>query len=467
MKHLYLVFGLTSILPSCIVGPEYHIPDSSAELGQRFLHSSTKISRAAPRGPWWLTFNDPCLTDLENQVLAGNQQLVQARAKIDASRAIVRQLHAERLPTASLDASISAVSSSNITANGSHINQSAINSYPVLFDLNYEFDIWGRLHRSSQSALAQSDAAILDAENGRLFLTIEAARLYVLHRSIEAEIAFIRTSIQSTKNGLTIVELRKTEGISTSQDVAEQRAILAAATSELINFQRDLDQTHNALAAIVGLPPSKFNLAPTNRDYLISLPSIPTGLPADLLNRRADIAASERRLAASSAEIGIAIASGLPKISLTGQAGSTSSDVGQLFNSASRFGLLNPGISVPFLDGGRSRSNLDTAKALNKEQFAVYQQSILTAVREVEDSLVACRACLQEKVNRKATFDAAEKSLHNTVAQHEAGTTDRFALIEVEKRMLSEHRYLIQAQTHHYYSILQLIKALGGGWRNS
>lgn len=461
---LALIFATTG----CVVGPIHLVPDSQAFLGTQYKNTPPKRSAAAPSGSWWRLFKDSGLDGLEEEVLAGNQELAQARARIVASRAVVRLKYSERFPTSSFREDLPGISSSRISKNGSVSSgmSTAVNRFPLLLDLNYEVDLWGRLRRGGEAAAAQSEAAVFDAENARLFLTVEAARLYYLHRSLEAEMGIARRGLEIDLRALNLSRIRKGAGLATGLEVAQQQAESTKSHGELSNLQRDLEQAFNSLAALSGKPPSQFKLSSTGRDFLSPVPSVPAGLPADLLNRRADIAAAERLLAARNAEIGVAIAAALPTINLTGEGGSVSSDVGKLFMASQGFGFFVPSLAVPLLDREKNLAGVKIAEAQHEEQISVYRQSILNAVQEVEDSLAALRAARNQRVNSAVSQQVAEQALRHATIKHGAGIVDQSTLLEVENRLVAERRSEIQAQAECYFANLQLIKTLGGGWKN-
>ncbi len=459
---------LPFILASCTVGPHHSTPDATAQLGTHFTRSTQKTSAAAAVGPWWKSFDNVSLDPVMQKVLSRNQELAQARARIDASRAIARQQLAERFPTANLGSSYQRANSPNLSLPGASTDAGSgpQSTYALPLDLSYEIDLWGRIRRGAEAAAAESNATILDTENAKLSLTIEAARLIILHRAINAEIATAESSIRTQETIFKVTNTRHREGLVTSLDVTQQQSAIATATADLSNLQRDLQQTHHALAALCGLPSSEFHISNNTRNFPTAVPHIPVGLPADLLRRRADIAAAERRLAARSAEISIAIAASLPSIRLTGQASTVSGDVNQLLNSSSNFWSFGPSVSVPILDGGRNKANRLLAEAQHREALAAYRQSILISVREVEDALAATRASQQEKSSRHLAVVAAEQALRAATTQHQAGSLPLTDLLEIEARHHLATRSHVQSQAQCFYATLQLIKALGGGWKS-
>lgn len=467
-SHALTLLALIFLGVSCTIGPNYSSPDASEQLGTHFSHASSKTSATAMRGPWWNSFGDVSLDPVMRKVLAGNQELAQARARIEASRAIARSQFAERYPTAILGGSYQRANFPNLSLPGTALQDASSNqiTYSLPLDLSYEIDLWGRVRRGAEAASSQLSATMLDAENAKLSLTIEAARLTILHRSIAAEITTAQGSIHIQQRILTLTRPRQHEGLATSLEVTQQQSAIATTTADLYNLERDLQQTHHALATLCGLPPSELKLPNITREFPSTVPPIPSGLPADLLKRRADIAAAERRLRASSAEIGIAMAAALPGIRLTGQASTVSADVGKLLNAPSNFWSFGPSVSVPIFDGGRNQASLRLAEAQHREALATYRHSILIAVREVEDSLAAIRASQQEKSSRQLAVTAAVQALRTATDQHEAGTLPLADLLEIQTRHCLATRALTQSEAQHFYATFQLIKALGGGWKS-
>lgn len=459
--------ALALIATGCTVGPWHRPPNATAQLGEKYKNATGKLSAAAAKGPWWQSFHDSGLNSLEREVLAGNQELAQARARIVASRAAVRRSRSSSFPAASIAADLPGATSSNLTKSGaaSRDFSAALGSFPLLLDISYEIDLWGRLKREQEATSAEAEAVTLDTENARLFLTVEAARVYYHYRALEEQMTLAGETAEIEARYLNLVEIRRKEGMATGLEIARQHAALAKAQSGTADLRRDMDKAFNSLAEFSGKPPSSFKMPSPGRGFLSALPEIPSGLPADLLNRRADIASAERILCARNAEIGAAMAASLPTISLTGQGGSVGSDLGKIFSASNRFWLLGPSISAPLLDGGKNRENVKIAEARHEEQIAAYRQSILSAVREVEDSLSAVRASRSRNAASGAAWQAAVQACEHARAERQSGLADQTAILEAEGNRLSASQSRIESQADCYAANLQLIKALGGGWK--
>jgi multidrug efflux system outer membrane protein len=463
----YALAALGLIATSCTVGPWHRPPDAAAQLGGKYKNAAGKVSAAAAKGPWWRSFHDSGLNSLEQEVLAGNQELAQARARIIASRAAVRQSRSSSFPAASVEAELPGAGSSNLTKSGASSRDlsAALGSYPLLLDISYEVDLWGRLKREREATSAEAEAVALDAENARLFLTVEAARVYYLYRAFEQQMAIAHEVTGMEARYLDLLKIRRKEGVTTGLEITRQQAALAKAQAGTANLQRDMDQAFNSLAELSGKPPSSFDMPQAGRDFLSGLPDIPAGLPADLLNRRADIASAERQLCARNAEIGVAIAASLPTISLTGQGGAIGSDLGKILSASNRFWLIGPSVSAPLLDGGKNRENVKIAEARHEEQIAAYRQSILTAVREVEDSLSAVRASRSRNAASAAAWRAADQAYEHAKTERQSGLSDQTTILAAEGLRLAESQSRIESQADCYAANLQLIKAIGGGWK--
>ena len=451
----------------CKIGPDQGAPNVSALVGSDYRTTGTRKSAVNARRPWWHSYHDSGLDALERQVLTGNQELSQARARIIASRAAVRQNRAQEFPSAAIEMDLPGAASANLTKNGSTSRDlgAAVRSFPLLLDISYEVDLWGRVKRNQQAAAAHSEAVTLDADNARLFLTIEAARIYYQYRALEAEMAIADEASRLSARGLQLSKIRQAEGLVTGLEVTRREAVLAEAVAEQSDLQRDKDLTLHALAELSGQVPSQFHLLPAGRNFTSAVPEITAGLPAELLRRRADIAAAERELFARNAEIGEAMAASLPTLTLSAQGGGLGSGIAQLGNPASRFWMIGPALSSPLLDGGRNRENVKITQARYDEQIATYRQAVVTAVREVEDALVTVRACRTGTLNRTKSLKFAEHFLRQAQISHQSGVSGQEQLMEAQNALLLEKRAGIKSQHANYASSLQLIKALGGGWK--
>jgi multidrug efflux system outer membrane protein len=461
------------LLPGCAVGPDYVAP-TVAEVAS--YKESGPWKQANPRddiskGDWYKVFHDPKLNALEEQAFSGNQTLRAAVARVSESRAAARQSEAAFFPELDFQGSGSRQRTSpnngSIQAqSGGFASAHTFDSATVIpFDLSYEVDLWGRIRRSFESAGASAQASVADYENTLLSLRAEVATTYFAVLTADGEIDVQNRSIASYQQNLDLTNSRFKGGISTQLDVDQAEATLAAAQSQLATFKSQRAQLEHSLAALVGVTPEKLSLSFHPLD--IKPPSIPTGLPADLLERRPDVAAAERRCAAQNAQIGVAIAAYFPVLHLTGTAGFDSGDFGLLYNWNSRVWSYGPSIQFPLFEGGRISANVKEQRAAYEENVANYRQSVLVAFQEVDDSLSSLRYQAQEQAAQDRAFKAYKAALDLTNARYTTGLVSYFDVIQAQGLELNAEQLDVQIAGNRIATTIQLIKALGGGWSDS
>src|SRR5271167_4232887 len=479
------VFVLTvavAALNGCSVGPDYHAPEvprpvSYKEGGPTWKEGQP--SDAISKGDWYTVFHDPKLNRLEVEAQNANQNLRAAVARVSEARAVSRQAEADFFPSLGFQANGSRQRTSpnngqldaeaggvTTPGGGSFLKPFTFNSATVVpFDLSYELDIWGRVRRAFEASSDQAQASLADYENVLLTLKADVASNYFAVRSADSLIAVQRHSIQSFQDALNLTQYRFKAGISTELDVAQAKATLAAARSQLASFQQNRALLEHGVAVLVGEPPESFSL-PEN-PLNIDPPHIPAGLPSDLLERRPDVAAAERRVAAQNAQIGVAVAAYFPVINLTGQTGFDSGDLGLLFNWESRIWSYGPSIQFPIFEGGRISANVKQQRASYEENVADYRQQVLVAFQDVEDSLSALRYLAQQSEAENRAFDSYKKALDLTNARYTTGLVSYFDVIQAQGLALDAEQLTVQIEGNRIGATIRLVKALGGGWADS
>jgi outer membrane protein, multidrug efflux system len=470
---LALTAGI-ALLTGCSVGPDYvqpSVPQASA------YKESGPWKKAAPRddiskGDWYTIFHDPKLNELEIEAQASSQTLRVAVAKVSEARAVARQTEANFFPTLDFEANGSRQRTS--PNNGQIVAQSptgqgtpfTFNSATVVpFDLSYEVDIWGKVRRAFESSGDLAQASVADYENVLLTLKADVATNYFAVRTADSQIDVQRRNIKYYQENLDLTNSRFQGGISTQLDVEQAKATLAAAQAQLATLQQSRAQFEHAVAVLIGLPPESFSLRfhPLNNN----LPVIPAGLPSDLLERRPDVAAAERRVAAQNAQIGVAIAAYFPQVNLTGQTGFDSGDLGMLFNWESRIWSYGPNIQFPIFEGGQISANVKQQRASYEENVADYRQQVLVAFQDVEDSLSALRYLAQQSEAENRAFVAYKNALDLTNARYTTGLVSYFDVIQAQGLALGAEQLTVQIEGNRIAGTVQLIKALGGGWADS
>ncbi len=469
--------SLAALLAGCSVGPDYVPPNVPST--PTYKEAMGNWKKAEPqdtisRGNWYTIFHDPKLNELEAQAQTQNQNLRAAVARVSESRAVAREAEASFFPYITFDASGARQSTSpnnGLTATESQVNGLPANRYTyneatvVPFDLSYEVDIWGRVRREFEANANQAQATLADFENVLLMLKSDLATNYFALRSLDSEIDVQRRTIKAYQDALNLTNSRFQGGISTELDVEQAKATLASAQAQLAAFQQNRAQFEHAIAVLVGLPPGSFSIAFNPLD--IAPPSIPPGLPSDLLERRPDVAAAERRVAAQNAEIGVAIAAYFPVVRLTGSTGLDSGDLGLLFNWESRIWSIGPSIQFPIFEGGQIAANVKQQRAAYEENVANYRQAVLVAFQDVEDSLSSIRFLAQQDEAENRAYQSYQKALDLTNARYTSGLVSYFDVIQAQNLALAAEQQTVQLAGNRIAATVRLIRALGGGWGDS
>jgi outer membrane protein, multidrug efflux system len=472
-RTTFVIASSLALLTGCSVGPDYVQPTTPQAAAYK---ESGPWKKAQPRddiskGDWYTVFHDPKLNELEAQATVSSQTLQAAIARVSESRAIARQTEANFFPTIDFtaDGSRQRTSPNNgqlDAQTGGHGNSYTFTSATVVpFDLSYEVDIWGKVRRAFESSGDQAQASLADYENVLLTLRANVATTYFGIRTADSQIDVQRRNIKYYQDNLDLTNSRFQGGISTQLDVEQAQATLSSAQAQLATLKENRAQLEHALAVLLGRPPEGFTIAYHPLDT--RLPAIPAGLPSDLLERRPDVSAAERRVAAQNAEIGVAIAAYFPTVHLTGQTGFDSGDLGMLFNWESRIWSYGPNIQFPIFEGGQISANVKQQKAAYEENVANYRQSVLVAFQDVEDSLSNLRYLSQQSAAENRAFEAYKKALDLTNARYTTGLVSYFDVIQAQGLALGAEQLTVQIEGNRIASTIQLIKALGGGWADS
>ncbi|MCE0521476.1 MAG: efflux transporter outer membrane subunit [Methylacidiphilales bacterium] len=468
-----LTAGIT-LLTGCSVGPDYVQP--SAPQASAYKESGP-WKKAEPRddiskGNWYSVFHDPKLNQLETQAEFSSQTLRAAIARVSEARAVARETEANFFPTIDFQGTGSRQRTS--PNNGQLVSQSQgvptsastfTSATVVPFDLSYEVDIWGKVRRAFESSGDLAQASLADYENVLLTLKADVATDYFAVRTADSQISVQLRTIESYQQNLNLTNSRFQGGISTQLDVEQAEATLASAQAQLATLRQNRAQMEHAVAVLLGVPPEGFSLPYHPLDT--RLPVIPAGLPSDLLERRPDVAAAERRVAAQNAAIGVAIAAYFPQVNLTGQTGFDSGDLGLLFNWESRIWSYGPNIQFPIFEGGQISANVKQQKATYEENVANYREQVLVAFQDVEDSLSALRYLSQQSEAENRAYQAYSKALDLTNARYTTGLVSYFDVIQAQGLALGAEQLTVQIEGDRIATTVQLIKALGGGWADS
>jgi len=471
-----LAAGACLGLAGCRVGPQYVRP--TAPLAPEFkealpenIKSEDGWKPAQPgdaqlKGDWWTFFNDPQLNTLETQTDPANQTLKQAEANFRAARAAVRFNRASEAPTIGVGPSVGAVRDSN---DQPYLNVSGANNGDgnliLPFDLDYEIDLWGRVRRAVAQSREQAQASAADLETLRLSLHAELAVDYFDLRSADAQVKLLDDTVKAFQSALQLTEDRYNGGASPLSDVTQARTQLQAAQVQATDVDIQRAKYEHAIAVLIGKPPAVFTLTPDPITVAVpTVPAIPGMLPSHLLERRPDIASSERSMAAANEQIGIAQTAYYPTLSLSAAAGFAGTSAINWFSWPSRFFAVGSTLSETLFDHGRRRATSDIALAQYDGTVAAYRQTTLTAFQQVEDNLNALHNLEIEARQQHDATASAQQSLDLFNTRYEDGVDTYLQVITWQTALLANERNDIEITQRRFEASVLLVKALGGGW---
>ncbi|CAM2887807.1 efflux transporter outer membrane subunit [Rariglobus hedericola] len=456
---LSLTTAATAIAALPSVGPDYQRPDAPTPATYRDAADTTSVALAPD---WWRAFNDPALDALITRALAANQDLRAALARVEQSRALAGVARSAYLPSLAADPSLTRERSSRTVDNA--LPDSPATTHRLSIDLSWELDLFGRVRRLNQSARADLDAAGATFAAARLSLTAEVATTHFTLRALDRELAIVTQTTAVRRDTLQLIQARVRQG--TADDVALARAEteLAATEADAAALAIRRSATQNALAVLLGEPAPSSDHSTLITQLSTPPPAIPAGLPGNLLTRRPDIAAAERSLAAASARIGVAKSAFFPTIALTGAAGYASADISDLTKPDSRLWSFGPSIYLPLFQGGRNKANLARSRAAYDEAAATYQQSVLVALREVQDALTASRLLGDQAAAQSRAVASARRGADLSQKRYDAGFVSYFEVVDAQRTALVVERADAQLAGQRWITHVALIKALGGGW---
>jgi NodT family efflux transporter outer membrane factor (OMF) lipoprotein len=466
---LLLLLGIVPAKAGLLtIGPDYKSPSNSAPAEYKAAElGSWKQGQpldSVPKGNWWHVFGDQTLDQLEAQALNSNQNLKAAVARVDESRATARVARSEFLPNLNFDPSFTREwYSKNQDPNFGIRNANAFN---MPLDLSYEVDLWGRVRRSFESARADAQASLANYYGVLLTLQADVAQNYFSIRALDAEIATVNATVDLREQQVALVRSRFDGGIGSELDVARAETELATTEAEAASLAQRRAELENAIAILIGKNPSTFTLAAYTNNWRPQPPAIPAGLPAELLERRPDVAEAERQLASANARIGIAKAAFFPVLTLTGSGGFVSGDIDSLFKWDSRTWSLGPSLSLPLFAGGRNRANYQRSKSAFEESVALYRQHVLVAFGEVENSLSGIHYLDAQAEAQQRAVTNARRAADLATDRYRSGIVSYLEVVDASREALQSERANAQLTGQRLIASVQLIKALGGGWSN-
>ncbi|WP_428072071.1 efflux transporter outer membrane subunit [Candidatus Avelusimicrobium alvi] len=453
-KRVWAALAAAVLLAGCLMGPNYKQPELDLPEGQAADNFSIFTN-----AKWWEVFQDPVLNQLEADALSYNKDLQAAVARVDQARAAVGIATADQLP------SLSAAAESGRAGNnlGSGETQSTAN-----VSVSFELDLWGKYRRLSEAARAKLLASEASRDTVRLTLTADVAKNYFALRMLDAQLIIARRTLDARKENVRIYTSRYKNGYSTEVDLKRMEANMASVQAQEQQLRLKITQTETALSVLVGKSPREIIENNTPRGKTLAditlVPDVPEGIPSDLLARRPDVRAAEGNLIAANANIGAARASYFPSIPLTASAGYASGALDNLFRGSSGVWAVGGQILAPIFEGGKIRAQNKQAEAAYREMLATYEKTVQGAFKEALDAIAANRINREIFDSYKQQTAAMQRSYDLTKKQEDAGLIGVTDLLDVEENLLSAEMNLASARNDELAAIVNLSKALGGGW---
>jgi multidrug efflux system outer membrane protein len=482
-----LRFGLFSLLSSlllcgCDLAPEYRPPlvETPAKFKEAGTWGEARPSDDSPRGPWWKSLNDRVLDELEPQVDIANQDLAAALAQLDQARAFVAKAQAGLLPSLDLNNSYSSVKESAhrprrkadtpVTAAG--IVQSILDDRPLnepdhygnnllTLQSSYEVDLWGRVRNLVAQGEANAQAGAAVVESVRLSLQAELARTYVALRGLDSEAKLLADTVAADRQALALTQSLVGGQIGAPADEARAQAQLEVARAQLFDVQARRALLEHAIATLIGKPASAFSLP--SAAALPTAPLVPPGVPSSLLERRPDIAAAERQVAAANASIGVARAAFFPRLTINLSGGTQDTGL-SLLNMRNSIWSVGPAVTLPIFDGGSRAADLSAAESVYMETVARYRGTVLRSIQEVEDDLALLRWVAKELRSMEAASAAAQKVLSIALTLYRDGATNYLDVVTAQTAALEAQSAVLSLKTRRLQASVGLMLALGGGF---
>jgi NodT family efflux transporter outer membrane factor (OMF) lipoprotein len=467
MRRLLL---LALALTACPVGPNYVRPELGAKQGFKEAGDWKPAvpGDQLPRGSWWHLFGEAELDALVDGVNVSNQSLKVAEAQYREAVAAVGIARAPLFPTVNTSTNVNvahgvspvaAASGTAVPVMGGGTNT----SFSLPLTLAWEIDVWGRMRRAVEAAQDNVEASAEDLESARLSAQATLAESYLQLQTLDADRALLEHAVQDLEKSLELTKNRYASGVAQRTDVLQAQAMLDATRAQAIEVQVARAQAEHAIAVLIGQTPATFSLSP--RPLTAQPPDVPLALPSELLERRPDVAAAERRMAAANAEVGVAIAAWFPHFTLNASTGLLASNLANLFSAPSWFWSFGPQLSQTIMQGGLRIAQVDQARATYDAAVATYRQTALTAFQDVEDNLAALRVLEQEQKAQDAAADAAKQVVELTMNQYTAGTAQYLDVLVAQNTAITDERLSVDVRGKRMVASVLLIKALGGAWR--
>ena len=462
----WCALAIVVMLAGCAVGPDYRRPD--AEVTPAYKEAGewnvAQPRDALDRGRWWDVFGDRQLDALVERVEVSNQNVRVLEARFRQAQALVTSSRSAYFPTLEADVSLTRSRSPTGVIGGTTAGR-VITNRSASLNSAWEADLWGRLRRTVEAVEANAQASAADLAAARLSVQAELAANYFQLRALDAQRQLLDDTVAAFGKSLELTRNRYAAGVAAKVDVVQGETQLKSTQAQAIDLGVQRAQLEHAIAVLIGRPPAGLSIAPL--PLSATLPRIPPGLPSELLERRPDIAAGERRVAAANAQIGAAKAAYFPSLTLSASYGSRSADAAQWLTAPARFWSIGPALAQSIFDAGLRRAQTEQAIAAYDATVAEYRQAVLAGFQEVEDNLAALRILEEEAKVQEDAVRAARESVELTLNQYKAGTVSYINVVTVQTTQLNNERAAVGILGRRLVAAVGLVKALGGGWSAS
>lgn len=470
------LLGYAALLTGCDIGNDYRRPDLDLPAAYRATTATEAEAEAWPSAEWWQGFQSPQLNTLIEQARAQNFDIAAAIARVRQADARVRVAGAALLPDISGNGSGSwqhqglrtgSISRAGTTTRGGGSNASIdFHSYSAGLSATYELDFWGRNRATRQSAVASAMFSRFDQQTVALTVVTSVANTWFTALSLADRLSVARRNLADAEQTLAVIRGRFSAGTASQLDLAQQDALVAGERALIPNFSSQLEQQLIALGLLTGQPPERIAVRPGTLTTL-TLPLVAAGLPSGLLARRPDVASAEAQLMAQNFSITVARAAFFPSIQLTASGGYQAAALNQLIMPGGAIASLAGGLTLPIFDGGTLRGQLDLAKGRYDELLADYRKSVVQAFTDVDTALTAWRFTSEQEALQRIAVEAARRASEIARAQMAAGTVDIITVLNAQTTLFNDEDTLVQVRLARAQALLNLYKAMGGGWQAS
>ncbi len=462
---LLLGIGVGIVLCGCTVGPNYVRPPADVPVDYKELGNWKPVqpSDQVSKGEWWEIYEDPQLNALEAQIEVSNQNLKAAQEQFEQARLAIKISRSNYYPTVTGGAS---ASRSHVSSNAPLFTVGASKSdysdFAIPIDASWEPDLWGRVRRTVEASRSEAQASAADVANVSLSLHAELAMDYFQLRGLDAQKDLLDSTVVAYEKALALTQNRYKGGLASAVDVAQAETQLRTTRAQAIDVGVNRSAFEHAIAVLIGKPPSQFSLP--GSPLRASPPAIPPGLPSDLLERRPDIAASERRMQESNAQIGVAKSAYYPLVTLTGAGGFESGTFTTLIQGPSGLWAVGAAAAETLFDAGKRHAVTQQSESAYRQSIDNYRQTVLSAFQEVEDNLAALRILNEEETVQQSAVASAEHSLALSNNRYKGGIVNYLEVITAQNAALSDEVTEVGIQTRRMQASVLLVKAIGGGW---